>query len=58
MTVRRFLLSSVPAGHGLDNLQSRLGTLFSADASLQVDGGEQGKTVRMTVPVAGAKKIA
>ena len=48
-----FSLNSLPSGHGLDNLQSRLTTLFSGSASLSMidaDQGFTGKTVRMQVP--------
>jgi LytS/YehU family sensor histidine kinase len=43
-----FTPASITAGHGLDNLQSRLTTLFGDSACLQVAGS----TVAVTLPVA------
>ena len=44
-----FTLDSVPRGHGLDNLQSRLAVLFGEKASLSVDL-QDGTTVSVSIP--------
>ena len=46
-----FALESAPAGHGLDNLRSRLAVLFGGSAELDVSRSEGWTTVRMTVPI-------
>ena len=46
-----FSLESVPAGHGLDNLRSRLAVLYGESAELKVGQSEGWTTVSMRVPV-------
>jgi sensor histidine kinase YesM len=45
-----FLLTDVPAGHGLDNLIQRLHLLYGSSASLTVEPLAPGCAVRLTVP--------
>jgi len=46
-----FSLDSVPAGHGLDNLRSRLAVLYGDSAELRVGRSDGWTTVSMRVPV-------
>jgi len=46
-----FTLESVPAGHGLDNLRSRLAVLYADSAELRVQRSDGWTTVTMRVPV-------
>jgi two-component system sensor histidine kinase AlgZ len=46
-----FTLESVPAGHGLDNLRSRLAVLYGESAELRVGQSDGWTTVSMKVPV-------
>jgi sensor histidine kinase YesM len=46
-----FALESVPAGHGLDNLRSRLAVLFGDSAEMKVGQSDGWTTVTMRVPV-------
>jgi sensor histidine kinase YesM len=46
-----FRLDSVPAGHGLDNLRSRLGTLFGGGADLTVSRDDKWTIVTLKVPI-------
>jgi len=46
-----FTLESVPAGHGLDNLRSRLAVLYGEAAELRVGQSDGWTTVSMKVPV-------
>ena len=39
------------AGHGLDNLQSRLLTIYGVDAALSMDRVEGGMCVTISIPV-------
>ncbi len=48
-----FTLASAPAGHGLDNLQCRLSTLFGAQAALTVERRENRNSVRLALPQTG-----
>lgn len=43
----------IPAGHGLDNLQSRLKTLFGEKADLSIDLQNGGTTVSVIIPLDG-----
>ncbi|MGH9632899.1 MAG: sensor histidine kinase [Bryobacteraceae bacterium] len=45
-----FSIDSVRAGHGLDNLQSRLLVLFSGAAALDIQRDESGTRVTISVP--------
>ena len=45
-----FDLSAVPAGHGLDNLVSRLNALFGAKARLNVLRRDGNSVVEMVLP--------
>jgi two-component system, LytTR family, sensor histidine kinase AlgZ len=45
-----FTLESAPAGHGLDNLRSRLGVLYGDSAGLKVGRADGWTTVTMKVP--------
>lgn len=45
-----FNLSTVPAGHGLDNLVSRLNSLFGTDARLNVTRRDSHSVVEMVLP--------
>lgn len=47
-----FSEDAIPAGHGLDNLRSRLATLFGEDASLSISNGD-GTMVALTLPTGG-----
>jgi LytS/YehU family sensor histidine kinase len=47
-----FTLDSAQAGHGLDNLRSRLGALFGNAAELRVDRLDGWTTVTLQVPAA------
>ena len=47
-----FSLDDTPAGHGLDNLRSRLQTLFGSRASLAVSRREGACVVAIEVPAA------
>jgi signal transduction histidine kinase len=44
-----FKLETIPRGHGLDNLRSRLAALFREGASLSIDGQEGGTTVSVSI---------
>jgi len=46
-----FTLESAPAGHGLDNLRSRLAVLYGESAELKVGQTEGWTTVSMKVPI-------
>ncbi len=45
-----FLLEEVPAGHGIDNLRSRLFTLFGEQATLHSVRGDAGSSVNIGIP--------
>lgn len=45
-----FELASAPAGHGIDNLQGRLATIFGPQASLTMAAQESGAAVVMSIP--------
>lgn len=51
-----FTLDSVPQGHGLDNLQSRLAVLFGEKASLSVDSQNGGTSVLVSIPRNGFRE--
>jgi len=46
-----FTLESAPAGHGLDNLRSRLAVLYGESAELRVGQSDGWTTVSMKVPI-------
>jgi sensor histidine kinase YesM len=46
-----FRFEMIPPGHGLDNLRSRLATLFREGASLSINGQEGGTTVSVSIAV-------
>jgi LytS/YehU family sensor histidine kinase len=46
-----FKTDMIPRGHGLDNLRSRLETLFREGASLSIDGQNGGTTVSVAIAV-------
>ncbi|HYM13689.1 MAG TPA: ATP-binding protein, partial [Bryobacterales bacterium] len=45
-----FSADAVPDGHGLENLQARLATLFGAGAKLEVRPSEGGGSVVISLP--------
>ena len=45
-----FELESAPAGHGIDNLRSRLAVLFGPQAALSVAKRENGSAVILSIP--------
>lgn len=53
-----FSAGSIKAGHGLDNLQSRLGALFDDRAALEVSASEGRTAVTISLPYAGAATLA
>jgi len=48
-----FSLESAPAGHGLDNLKSRLATLFGEQAALTLERHENRTSMTLSVPQTG-----
>ncbi len=55
-----FRPEELQAGHGLDNLQSRLATLFGSEVQMRFERQESGMTLRMLLPqdAAPAARIA
>src|SRR5262249_160570 len=45
-----FAIESIAPNHGLDNLRSRLQTLFAEHSTLQVEQERKGMGVRMVLP--------
>lgn len=52
-----FTYEMIPTGHGLDNLHSRLKTLFGEKADLSVNSQNGGTTVAVFIPLNGFQKI-
>jgi hypothetical protein len=46
-----FAVDAVPAGHGLDGLQARLGVLYGGEGRLSVETVDDGKTAWLSIPL-------
>lgn len=50
-----FDLAAVSAGHGIDNLRSRLFTLFGHNAALRLDNDARGSAIHLDIPRNGVR---